>query len=141
VGGDDMTADRTLLTVQPERFLRIFRENGYCPTPPEPFGPCGLRVDIREMSGAQPYGSVIVTQSDHHDGVEWLHASIARNDRMPDYYDLVTLKAATFGDQREAYQVFPPKSSHISIHDQALHLWGRADGSRVLPDFGAAGTI
>lgn len=136
-----MTVDLTLLSVRPDRLQRIFRENGYCPTPPEPFGPSGLRIDLRDAYGAAPYGSVIVTQSDHHDGIEWLHASIARLDRMPDYADLVTLKAATFGDQRECYQVFPPKSAHISIHDQALHLWGRADGARVLPDFGAAGTI
>jgi hypothetical protein len=84
---------------------------------------------------------VIVTQADIEPHLDWLHASIARNDRMPDYADLVALKDAVFGPDREAYQVFPSADRHISIHHQALHLWGRADGARVLPDFGAAGTI
>lgn len=105
---------------------------------------CGLHVVLYDIpaSRTRPYGSVIVTQSDlHDDDTEWLHASIARSDRMPNYADLVTLKSATFGDQRECYQVFPAKDQHISIHDQALHLWGRAEGQRVLPDFGSHGTI
>jgi hypothetical protein len=37
--------------------------------------------------------------------------------------------------------VFAPPSEHVNIHDHALHLWGRLDGARVLPDFGRFGTI
>ena len=121
------------LAVTPGRTVRVLREAGYRPSNPLPYGPCGFSLLIRR-------GSVIVSQADY-EAVEWVHASLARDDRMPDYADLTVLKDAVFGDRREAYQIFPPADRHISIHDRALHLWGRADGARVLPDFGAEGTI
>ena len=40
-----------------------------------------------------------------------------------------------------AYQVFAPPESHVNIHGNALHLWGRADGKPILPEFGDMGTI
>lgn len=133
--------DLTQLTVRPDNCVRLLRQAGYRPDPPENMGPAGFRLLLRD-DARHIYGSVIVTQSDlPDDPTEWLHASIARNDRMPDYADLTALKAATFGRHREAYQVFTADTDHISIHDQALHLWGRADGQRVLPEFGAWGTI
>lgn len=135
--------DTASLSVRPGRCAKALRQAGYDPGPPQPFGPSGFKISLYHHArgfGQVGYGSVIVTQAEH-DGIEWLHASIARADRMPDYADLVALKAATFGENREAYQVFPPAARHISIHDQALHLWGRADGQPVLPDFGVGGTI
>jgi hypothetical protein len=40
-----------------------------------------------------------------------------------------------------SYQVFAPPSQHVNIHEHALHLWGRVDGTNVLPSFGVLGTI
>jgi hypothetical protein len=71
----------------------------------------------------------------------WLHASIARPDRMPDYDDLVMLHRVAWGDFGWAYQVFAPSEAHVNIHPNALHLWGRIDGSQALPNFGALGSI
>lgn len=108
----------------------------------EQFGPAGLsmRVLERRGRGATYALGIVVSQADH-DGDEWLHASLSRPGRMPDYADLVLLKDVAFGPDRVAYQVFPRSERHISIHDFCLHLWGRADGTDVLPDFGAEGTI
>lgn len=77
--------------------------------------------------------SIIITCAPHGSD-EWIHASIARPDRMPTYADLKLLHAAVFGE-RWAYQVFAPPSDHVNIHNYALHLFGRLDGERVLPDF------
>jgi hypothetical protein len=77
--------------------------------------------------------SVIVSVAEH-EGSDWVHASIARSDRMPDYADLVHLHEAVFRDGY-AYQCFVPDPMHVNIHGQALHLWGRHDGARVLPEF------
>jgi hypothetical protein len=77
--------------------------------------------------------SVVVTCAPC-EGDEWVHASIARRDRIPDYADLKLLHAAVFGDGW-AYQVFAPPSDHVNIHENALHLWGRLDGKPALPDF------
>lgn len=95
---------------------------------PTPFGPDGWRYV--ELAGRS---SVIVSCAPC-DGDDWVHASIARPDRMPDYADLTLLHAAVFGDGW-AYQVFAPPSDHVNIHERALHLFGKLDGSPALPDF------
>lgn len=98
---------------------------------PEPFGPDGWR-----MTHLLGNGSVIVTTSDvPGDPHEWTHASISWTDHLPTYYDIDMLKRAVWGDTGYAYQVFVPADQHVNIHEYALHLWGRADGSPVLPEF------
>lgn len=105
---------------------------------PKIWGCCGWSFTALN----QP-GSIIVTadhQTQYDDHVNWIHASISRGNTMPTYDDLKLLHHAVFGDGW-AYQVFAPAAAHISIHEHALHLFGRADGQRVLPDFGRHGTI
>lgn len=103
--------------------------------PPRRYGPDGWCLSHRDGTA-----SVIVSAAGQSDGREWIHASIARDDRMPDYDDLVLLHKAVFG-QRWAYQVFAPDRHHVNIHEHALHLWGRADGCPVMPNFGTLGSI
>jgi hypothetical protein len=99
----------------------------------QPFGPCGILARTLRASD-RITGSVIVTQADH-DGVDWLHASIAWQDRDPNYAELAALHAGVFGRRRWAYQVFAPTTEHVNIHEHALHLFGRVDGAPALPDF------
>jgi hypothetical protein len=131
---DGLEVDRLRMM---SRIRKLWPE--FKPTLPEQFGPSGVRV---LLNGNPDYkGSIIVTQAPH-DGAEWIHASVAfTDDVMPSYDDLVALKDAVFGPDREAYQVFPPAARHVNIHPNALHLWGRADGLGVLPSFGVDGTI
>lgn len=72
--------------------------------------------------------------------VDWIHASISHREWMPTYEDLAHLHRVIW-PEGHAYQCFVPAPEHINIHARALHLWGRADGARVLPDFGQFGTI
>jgi hypothetical protein len=102
--------------------------------PPSEFGPAGWLFQNRTE-----IGQVIVSVADHGDG-DWVHASVAFRDRLPDYGELVVLHRAAFGDGY-AYQVFAPTSRHVNLHEHALHLWGRRDGTNVLPDFGRYGRI
>lgn len=106
---------------------------------PEPFGPGGWRYKNKFGNGV-----VIVTISEapgEPDGApEWVHASMSRADDVPSYEDLVHLHKAVWPNGY-AYQVFAPPSSHVNIHPNVLHLWGRADGKICLPDFGMHGTI
>ena len=109
--------------------LRIRRELGRAQwSRPQRHGPDGWAYVRADRSG-----SVIVSVAPH-DGDEWVHASIAWVDHMPSYDDLKLLHRAVFG-AGWAYQVFAPPSEHVNIHEFALHLWGRLDGSPALPDF------
>jgi hypothetical protein len=105
-----------------------------------PHGRCWTIYGITEKTKTQiRSGSVIVTQSDYPDG-EWLHASLAWATRMPTYNEMTVLRDAVFGG-RWAIQVFAPPEFHVNIHEHALHLWGKATGERVHPNFGEGGTI
>lgn len=103
--------------------------------PPDRYGPDGWRL-IRYDGTV----SVLVSAASF-DGVEWIHASLARHDRtIPGYSELTLLHKAAFGDGW-AYQLFAPRNDHVNIHEFALHIWGRADGAPALPNFGAGGSI
>ena len=107
---------------------------------PVEFGPGGWRLD--SMTG---FGRIIISLSGMEmipgdDGGEWVHASISQRDRLPTYEDLARLHSSVWPDGY-AYQVFAPPSEHINIHPFALHLWGKPDGSPLLPEFGKLGMI
>ena len=114
------------MNVDALRLRRVLGRTVY--GPPVPFGEDGWRLVRVDGEGA-----VIVTVADQVDGVEWVHASISRRDVDPSYADLKLLHRAVFGGGW-AYQVFPPQSEHVNIHDHALHLFGRLDGAPALPD-------
>lgn len=104
--------------------------------PPQPFHDSGWFYQSRE-----PGRTIIVSSGVYTDNHKWVHASIAHTDRsIPSYLELAALHAAVWPDGH-AYQVFVPQVEHLNIHPGALHLWGLADGSRVLPNFGAKGSI
>jgi len=122
---------------------------------PQRFGPDGWSMDTLETATGDgepaydaagrpvPVGRIIVTTAPSPElgGVEVTHASISRRGRMPTYDDLCALHFAVWGDGGWAYQVFAPPEHHVNIHPTALHLWGRADGAAMLPNFGMFGTI
>lgn len=72
--------------------------------------------------------------------MDWIHASISHEDRMPSYEDMAMLYKAVFKGGW-AFQVFAPVAHHVNIHGNALHLWGRTDGKNQLPTFSESGSI
>jgi hypothetical protein len=122
---------------------RRFTENGGYWKKAEP-----LIIDGEEgedawiFRGPGPVGVIVSYDPDTEPGVEWVHASIAYalTARFPTYSDLKRMHYGVFGDGH-AYQAFVPAVEHISITDNVLHLFGRLDGKRVLPNFGREGTI
>jgi hypothetical protein len=108
---------------------------------PVEFGEEGWSFDCR----GPKVGRIIVTASDftalgQRPGEMWIHASWSWQVRLPSYDEMKWLHTAVWPDGY-AYQVFAPPSQHVNLHAYALHLWGRADGRPVLPEFGKFGTI
>lgn len=105
---------------------------------PRRFGPDGWLIERKD--GQQ---RIIVTASpapDEPDGsADWIHASMSGTE-IPSYDDLQRMHRAVWADGW-AYQMFAPPAAHVNIHQSTLHLWGRADGTIVLPNFGMYGTI
>lgn len=92
-----------------------------------------------------PSGILVIVSFDPdsaEDGQPWLHASIshATETRLPSYSDMRQVARAVWPDGY-CHQVFAPPGDHVNITPNVLHLWGRYDGTRVLPDFGRLGTI
>jgi hypothetical protein len=77
---------------------------------------------------------VILSARREEDGHDWLHVSLSRADRLPDYDDLCKVKRDWVGRFRKAIQVFPPEDEHVNVHPRTLHLWGCLS-SDPLPDF------
>lgn len=137
-------------TVNPLRVRQVMGRKVW--TPPTSYGPTGWRLyaHTRTPDGPAsltPLGTIVITVSELPDAQDvgdftyWTHASMSWIDRVPTYDELVQLKRAVWGDDGEAYQVHSRAERHVNLHEFALHLWGRADGSPVLPDFGRFGTI
>lgn len=97
--------------------------------PPEPFGPDGWMMLSREGDA-----SVIVSAWTDDNGTRWIHASRTGPGRLPTYDELMDLHRAVW-PTGYSYQVQAPADRHVNIHPHALHLWGRADGAPVLPEF------
>ena len=77
---------------------------------------------------------VIVSIDIQADWKAWLHVSFSYSDHLPSYEDIKNVKSLFIGDDRCAYQVFPPVDEHVNIHEFCLHLYSCLDG-RPLPDF------
>ncbi len=77
---------------------------------------------------------VIVDCETKADGHEWIHVSCSRKNWTPTHAHMCEVKADFIGD-RYAYAVYPPEAKYLNIHAYCLHLWARADGLPVLPEF------
>jgi hypothetical protein len=121
------------LALYPPQVVNRFRETWGVGSV-QPFGPSGFLWDGHDTR-------IIVTQADHGDGIEVIHASISHPDRYPSYKEMAALHRAVFGRKRWSYQCFAPEVEHVNIHEHTLHLWGRADGQPFMPNFGALGSI
>lgn len=103
-------------------------------SPPAPYGPDGWYFEHRD-------GSTLIVSYAESDGVAWIHASRTGPGRIPTYEEMIELHRAVWGDHGYSYQIQAPRDQHVNIHPYALHLWGRADGKPVLPEFGKFGSI
>ncbi len=92
--------------------------------------------DVRGWVNRQVRSTVIESITMDPQVRVWHHVSVARNDRDPTHAELMVVKRLFVGD-REAYQVYPPRSRYVNQHPHCLHLWAclTVPEGAVLPDF------
>lgn len=83
---------------------------------------------------------VLFTAIREDDGRRWVHVSVSRRSRVPDYDDLCDVKRIFIGADRKAIQIFPARVEHVNVHPNCLHLWACLDGD-PLPDFRKHGML
>ena len=68
-----------------------------------------------------------------HDG-EYDHVSVAPTNhrKVPSWDMMCELKDLCFNPEDEAYQIHPPKSEYVNLVENCLHLWAKADGSKII---------
>jgi len=66
--------------------------------------------------------SVIISVNVEADCKKWIHLSLARPNRMPDYYDIKRVKEDFLPDKK-ASMVWPENDKYINIHSFCLHLF------------------
>lgn len=93
----------------------------------------GWRETPCPVAGARAFelpnqGLRVILSTDSIRGHRWLHASLSRRNRTPSYDDVHLVKRIFIGDLLSAYQVFPPRTEHVNIHEHCLHLWAPLDG-------------
>lgn len=72
-----------------------------------------------------------VVWSRNEGGYEHVSVSPINKFIMPSWDDMCALKDIFFDDEEEVYQIHPPKSEYVNMMSNCLHLWKRADGTRI----------
>lgn len=73
-----------------------------------------------------------------YNGVEWLHVSFSRKNRIPDYKDIQLVLKHFFGNKK-AVMVFPEEENYVNINKNCLHLF--YSSKNPLPEFSSGGMI
>jgi hypothetical protein len=59
---------------------------------------------------------------------KWLHVSVSRRDRLPNWEEVARVKKVFIGEERAAVHVIPKSSDHVNLHEFCLHLWSPEHG-------------
>jgi hypothetical protein len=103
---------------------------------PDPFG---VGRDYCRCYAQQTGGLKLISSAELRERKRWLHVSVShRGGRLPTWGEMCEIKTLFCGADSTAYQIHPPASKHVSIHDKCLHLWCCLDGA-VTPDMTGGG--
>jgi hypothetical protein len=83
---------------------------------------------------------ITIEWQDSDPDIKWLHASMSFKSKLPTYQDMKIVKNIFIGEDRTAFQVFPPSDQHINLHENTLHLFSCLTKD-ILPDFRREGGI
>jgi hypothetical protein len=85
--------------------------------------------------------SIIMTGQIEEDGKKWLHVSVARPDKLPEWDLLKEIKAIFIGRSKQAIQIFPNEAMYVNQHPYCLHLFCCVDAADPVPNFARHGSL
>ena len=56
-------------------------------------------------------------------GEGWDHVSVSRTNRCPNWPEMEFVRGRFFEDNETVMQLHVPKTDHINVHPNCLHLW------------------
>lgn len=71
--------------------------------------------------------AVIVSLDTMTDGKTYLHVSLSRPDRIPDWNTVKRVKDIFIGKKQSAFIYFPPEDEYVNLMPYCLHLWSKQD--------------
>lgn len=63
----------------------------------------------------------------------WLHVSLSRMERLPNWREVREVKDLFIGRDRCAIHMLPPEAHYVNLHQFTFHLFTRLDGDTVPP--------
>ena len=84
---------------------------------------------------------VIMTGAIENDRKRWLHVSVARLDKLPEWELLKEVKQIFIGCERQAIQVLPKETEYTNLHPYCLHLFCCVDTPDPVPNFVCKGFL
>ena len=69
----------------------------------------------------------VIGSTDHASDGCWRHVSVSREDRYPNWDEIVNIRYQFFNEDVEVVMYLPPKREYINLHPNCFHLWQRLD--------------
>lgn len=85
--------------------------------------------------------TILMSGKIEKDGKKWIHVSVARPDKLPEWNLLKEIKRIFIGFDRQAIQILPREKNYINMHPYCLHLFCCVDEADPVPDFVTNGMI
>ena len=77
----------------------------------------------RERFGAFSLGGLTILASCGEPEIPWEHVSVSRQDRTPSWAEMDRVKRLFWDDDETVMQLHVPRSKHVNLHPNCLHLW------------------
>lgn len=88
---------------------------------PDSFKCTGLFLDVPAGNGARL--SILSSEGCEESESQWDHVSVSLVGRCPTWDEMCYVKSLFFRGDEWVFQLHPPATENINIHEFCLHLW------------------
>ena len=121
----------------PWHHLDPYRKGGSLPG--DPYGsfviPAKWGADLVVLASADGHVTTADCERPHFAALGWDHASVRayKRNRTPNHYEMEFVRELFWDDSELVVQFSVPRSQHINIHPNVLHMWSPVGCTLPLP--------